>query len=134
MSQWTHVAGMIRLDGLLLSEEQVEGVNTALDEDVPSGSEGPLQFGLIPGGESHLNFAQVAIWGDLRDYDSTLPIIDWLNRSTAKLKKAGAWVRQAAITIGIEGQDEVHLHYVEEQFKVYKGPVQEAESPYNSLL
>jgi len=115
MSQWTHVAGVIRIDGLPsvvgLNQEQERaeirktlGNTCSYDDDapkwdacnVPCGSEGSLQHsysfvGHDEAGEgivasSSLTRSAIAIWGDLRDYDDDNGIIKWFKETLAKFQ------------------------------------------------
>jgi len=72
MSQWTHVNAHIRIDG-------IEGVHKGfnLDENIPCGSEGSLQYKIDKVGTG-LVLYNVAIWGDLRDYNNKQEIIEYL--------------------------------------------------------
>lgn len=116
MSQWTHVAGLIRLDSIgvnivrsptrIKNEKVKDAVTKALgntcDYDsereawekctVPRGSEGSLQYEVYPNSdkdEHTANWGYVAIWGDLRGFGTEdLPNIqDWFEKSLAKLQK-----------------------------------------------
>lgn len=96
MSQWTHVNAHIRVDaipeyhkGFDLGKKAVAPIDINDDvgykkfgEDfenctVPCGSEGSLDYRVDIVG-SGLVFANVAIWGDLRDYDNEEEIKEWL--------------------------------------------------------
>lgn len=115
MSQWTHVAIIIRFDGLAMLESDPNNKITpnlgntcdfdSDDEswdkcDVPKGSEGSLQHTLWTNPhKSHMARYVATIWGDLRDYDSTQEIIDYVIRVTS-----GKTIRNLAGTIDVEGQ------------------------------
>jgi hypothetical protein len=97
MSQWTHLAGLIRLDNIghvlirrapgfdlnKIAEESIkEAMGNICNWDspmgdwnkctVPIGSEGSLQYELrvapTKEGDNSLNWGYISIWGDLRDY------------------------------------------------------------------
>lgn len=116
MSQWTHVAGIIRLDsiGANTIRAPVEAKNNQIKASVtkalgntcdynsneeswaqcsvPCGSEGSLQYSVHPNTEKddhNLSWGYVAIWGDLRNFDmNDVPIIEeWFQRSIELLKK-----------------------------------------------
>lgn len=115
MSQWTHVAGVIRIDGMPslvgLNQEQERAEiqrmigNTCGSYDdaskwdacnVPCGSEGSLQYGysfyghdeVVSGflASSSLSRGAITIWGDLRDYDDENEIIEWFKGIMAKFQ------------------------------------------------
>lgn len=111
MSQWTHVAGIIRLDSIgatLLrgnkdeitrqvkeAAEKILGYTVKFDSPaeqpctVPTGSEGSLQYEVVhTGGDGELAWGHVAIWGDLRDFgEEDVPkITKWFEESLLKMK------------------------------------------------
>lgn len=116
MSQWTHVAAMIRFDGLQGLSKPPDLGNIALydddeatwDEcDVPKGSEGSLQHDLLINPDQSCMAAYVGtIWGDLRDYEDVQEITDYLNRITK-----GHSIRQGVAHIAVEYRDVVILKY-----------------------
>ena len=116
MSQWTHVAGIIRLDSMganiiradtsfkngMIKEAVAKVLGKTCDFEsgdkawsqcgVPMGSEGSLQYRVHPNSEEDthsLNWGYVAIWGDLRDFgmESVLKIQEWFQEGLEKLKK-----------------------------------------------
>lgn len=109
MSNWTHVAGIIRVDGLgfvdfdkLLGkeclwespEEVWDDMRNNPDDYLPMGSEGSLQKSVwINPNEHSLAAYTVSIFGDLRDHNSAKEIVDWF-----KKKCEGLWIRNAVIT------------------------------------
>lgn len=108
MSIWTHVAGVIRIDGLEgMPEPDLGNTCNFFDEQdvweacsVPCGSEGSLSYTVW----TNPNSSQIArwtctIWGDLRDYDSVEEIRAYFERITD-----GYMVRQGAFTVEVEGQ------------------------------
>lgn len=115
MSQWTHVGGVIRIDGIPslagLNQEQEKaeiqkmlGNTCSYDDDeskwdacnVPCGSEGSLQHSYSFVGHddvgkgfiasSSLTRSAIGIWGDLRDYDDEQEIINWFKGILAKFQ------------------------------------------------
>lgn len=85
MSQWTHIAGVIRIDALRDGDERDIQQEKALkglfrtwsygDRDskrykcnVPSGSEGSIQVKIVPGEDHSLAAYVILLWGDLRDF------------------------------------------------------------------
>jgi len=116
MSQWSHVAGIIRLDSLgihvvrLPYDEKLKFVKEAIakalgstcdfEDDVsvweacgvPRGSEGSLQYRIIPNHDDathSLSWGNIIIWGDLRDFESdelsTIKV--WFQESLNRLRK-----------------------------------------------
>ena len=117
MSTWTHVAAIVRFDGLRLPgmpdpTPKLGQTATYDDEpaawdacDVPCGSEGSLQYQLWTNPNPTSLAAYTAmIWGDLRDYEDVDEIEAYLGRITA-----GAMIRQGVAEISIEGRDPVVL-------------------------
>ena len=119
MSNWTHVAGVIRVDYMkwddipeldfdeLLGKECLweDGCEVFEDADkhpelyLPMGSEGSLQKSVwIDPDKSSIPRYTVSIFGDLRDHDSCDEIIEWFKN---KCKLIGS-VRQATITVDNE--------------------------------
>jgi hypothetical protein len=111
MSQWTHVAGMIRVDAMrsviparVTDVEDVIGYSYYYDWDsddlhkvenastgpsVPIGSEGPIQYSVnVNPHLPSLAAYDVAVWGDLRDFgeESVGQIGDWLARIVTDVK------------------------------------------------
>jgi hypothetical protein len=118
MSQWTHLAGIIRLDSLGASIVRAypggklnkikEAVTKALGNtcnfespeetwdkcDVPMGSEGSLQYNVFPNSDRDncsLSWGYAVIWGDLRDFglDDVPKIHEWFQNSIERLKAPG---------------------------------------------
>lgn len=112
MSNWTHVAGIIRVDCIHgMSDEpdfnQVFGKEIHFgspseewdnydehpNEYLPAGSEGSLTINIwVNPNHSHISAYTVSIFGDLRDHDSPGEIIEWFKDRCSKL-----WVRNACI-------------------------------------
>lgn len=109
MSNWTHVAGIIRIDFIdgLMEPIDFDGLlgkelrwGDKRDESVkylPLGSEGSLYKSIwINPDESHVAHYTVSIFGDLRDHDSANEIIDWFKDICMN---HDLWIRQASITV-----------------------------------
>ena len=110
MSNWTHVAGIIRVDGIaeqdfdeIIGKECLwgspsyvwEDAETNPDKYLPMGSEGSLHKSIWENPNKNcLASYTVSIFGDLRDHDSTKEIIDWFKKICKKV-----WVRNAVITV-----------------------------------
>lgn len=114
MSIWAHVAGIIRIDSMARCLRHVDKPNLGVictwesDDDettIPSGSEGSLRWSFEEtGSKSSLSWGNIHISGDLRDFDNSQEIIDWVKEVT---KSDEWWVRQAVITIDIECYDTI---------------------------
>lgn len=112
MSNWTHVAAIVRVDrfrerlcevdftkvfGRELKWNSPESLWAESDEHperfLPMGSEGSLQMSVYENPEiGHLDAYAVSVFGDLRDHDNPDQIIDWF-----KGKLNGLIVRSACI-------------------------------------
>jgi len=113
MSQWTHVAGIVRVDALPFGDptktiESSFGKTCEYDSPesaresctVPCGSEGSVQYCVEhTGGEHSLAWGCVYIWGDLRDYSDAQEIYKWLKTATKSLL-----IRSCVVKIDIEYQ------------------------------
>ena len=119
MSNWTHVAGIVRVDsfrGLFGEDEpnftKVFGKEVEWDsprEDwneayehpekyLPRGSEGSLTMSVWTNPDlDRADAYTVSIFGDLRDHDDPDAIVEWF-----KEKCAGLWVRNACICVNNE--------------------------------
>lgn len=121
MSNWTHVAGIIRIDSVRFKEETVEEATRMFEnyfgkelhyhsEDelwyeadehpenfLPFGSEGSLTMSVWvnPNLDSITSYT-VSIFGDLRDHDDPDAIIEWFK---GKCKSEYIYVRNACITV-----------------------------------
>lgn len=122
MSQWTHVAGLIRVDALRGIAPKGSPINPDLEailgpistyyrpnsaSTLPTGSEGSLEYKVIESEhENSLASYTVAIWGDLRDYGSVDAILDWLNKTFA-----GLMIRSGIVEVDVEfDRQHVLLH------------------------
>ena len=128
MSQWTQVAGSIRIDAVLMNEEEREDekikediekcfgtvVKWESEQDVwklpkeertPTGSEGGLNYKYLTTEKdiSCISRGAILIDGALRDYgeDDYKDIQKWLNKAVDK-SNGKWWVRQGVIEIDIE--------------------------------
>lgn len=111
MSQWTHVAGLVRVDDLIaLTGKALDlkarfGVCSGWDDDhdaelVPCGSEGSLTYHIHSNPcKDHLAAHVVAFYGDLRDYSSVDNVLTWLNNACS-----GLMIRQGVVEIAVEYQ------------------------------
>lgn len=131
MSNWTHVAGIIRVDGFriddkeeldfdkIIGEECLWGSPSKVWEDaeanpdkyLPMGSEGSLQKSIWENPDKNcLASYTISIFGDLRDHHSTTDIIEWFKEKCKSL-----WVRNAVITVRNERCGTETYTYVDEE-------------------
>ena len=116
MSNWTHVAGIIRVDRIRVdddveeldfdkilgkeclnysSREVWDDARKHPDKYLPMGSEGSLQKTVWENPDrGRVDSYTISIFGDLRDHDNTSEIIDWFIEKCNLL-----WVRSAVITV-----------------------------------
>lgn len=95
MSNWTHVAGIIRVDDLARCLGKKPLNFQKLIDDLPSGSEGPLQMSVwVNPAKSCLFSYVISIFGDLRDHHSAEEIVEWFKKTCDKFT-----VRDAAVTV-----------------------------------
>lgn len=122
MSQWTHINGCIRIDGIPAIEDiskadvkKVFGNTCDYDSpdsqwhlcNVPCGSEGSLQYEILQVGDGMVLYT-VPIWGDLRDYDDVEAIKKWFDKITS----SGLMIRSAVLQIHVEGKKPIVLSAV----------------------
>ena len=131
MSNWTHVAGIIRVDDFrfgnditkdfdkIIGKECLWGSPTEVWDDaennpdkyLPMGSEGSLQKSIwINPDKDCMDSYTISIFGDLRDHDNVKEIIDWFKEKCKKL-----WVRNAVITVENEWYGTETYTYVYEE-------------------
>ena len=116
MSTWTHVIGGIRLDCFAFQKTDESKLKKIFIQstfynwnkkcNMPCGSEGSIRYKIIRNeDESCLNVCQIALWGDLRDYDSDRIKKEfkiWLESVKNKLNKEGFLIRQLILTAECE--------------------------------
>ena len=120
MSQWTHVAGTIRIDclfheGVAEQIKNVLGRTWEYDDDVdpdieyaPYGSEGSIQYIITENlNESCMAAFVVTFYGDLRDYTDDAEIIAWFEKACNALH-----IRQAVITIEVGTYKSIYGSYI----------------------
>lgn len=112
MSNWTHVAGIVRVDcfrlmgGIDFTEVFGKELKFSDDQEVwveadahpeqflPMGSEGSLKMTVYENPDRcHLDAYTVSVFGDLRDHDDPKAIVEWFKEKCSKLN-----VRNACIT------------------------------------
>lgn len=111
MSQWTHVAGVVRVDspwGIILQPDRTQELLLKIFSKTPSGSEGPAHVGVTKTrAYNSMSWGYVSITGDLRDFEDARGIVDWFERCLARLEEAKLMVRDAVLSIDIEYKDKV---------------------------
>lgn len=112
MSEWTHVAGHIRVDALVFDESLIDDYRKVLESTigkpvsyeeldtekaensrVPKGSEGSLCIKYNHNDLCDVAFWEISIWGDLRDYgddDINSNLIPWFKDICKVLPIRGA--------------------------------------------
>ena len=120
MSNWTHVAGVVRVDAIrgldgmsadkirdILGKEVHFDSETAVWDDydkhpeeyLPCGSEGSLHMSIWENpNTSQIPAYTVSIFGDLRDHDSAMEIVKWFRTKTFVLDAVSCGVRNACVT------------------------------------
>lgn len=118
MSNWTHVAGIMRLDCFrgvtetpdfdkMIGKECLWNSPSSVwrnceeheDDYLPMGSEGSLQKNVWINPETgDLPAFVISIFGDLRDHNSADEIIEWFEQKCKTVEKHGCYVRNAVIT------------------------------------
>ena len=134
MSQWTHVAGTIRLDSIFHQNFE-RRVRLAFDtpvsyEDmgrtetrVPMGSEGSIQYAVTRSGYEKENTISatccvLSMWGDLRDRgDDLVPdVCEWIKEALERLPDM--YVRQLVIQVEIEFGNTYIIRMVNDELDV----------------
>lgn len=130
MSNWTHVAGMLRIDAIRFEKDKVmqfdevfgKVLNWKDDEKVwdeadahperfmPLGSEGSLKRVTHINEPGHMAAYDVGVYGDLRDHHDPHAIIEWFKEVCSKVL-----VRNAVITATNEINGTVTWTYQEEE-------------------
>lgn len=135
MSQWTHIAGIIRVNtlrglvGMPGSNEDVENVirrllgptcnfDSSQEEwdacGVPCGSLGSLQYYIhCTRRGSSIAWGYIALEADLRNYDSWLEICEWLEKVTKDFNEEDISIRNMAVEIEVEYQKTIVVTYNE---------------------
>lgn len=134
MSNWTHVAGIVRIDSLRILDdesfdfERVFGKELRFDDGyeafddaqanpekyLPLGSEGSLTMSVWSNPDIHdVTAYTVSIFGDLRDHDSPKEIIRWFK---GKCNLFGGRIRNACIVANNEWNGTESWHY-DERYK-----------------
>ena len=134
MSQWTHVAGIIRVDsihhlvqpvsdGMIQREIKAvlgkpvdfDGLMADGESTLPMGSEGSLQYTVTEVDSDYGPvWGHVALWGDLRDHDDYAAIHEWLYDILEELKKRNYGIRQCIVHLDVEYQDKWALIYYDD--------------------
>ena len=132
MSNWTHVAGIVRVDSIrcimpepnwkkifgkeLHYEDDIEiwkDAENNPDDYLPMGSEGSLEMTIWENPSINDCFSYVvSIFGDLRDHDSSEEIIKWFED---KVKNNGLIIRQAVITVENEVKEILSWTYEDDE-------------------
>lgn len=97
MSNWTHVAGIIRVDSIRPMGHRIPLLEKYLPlPDCLIGSEGPAQVSLVQNPDFHsLSAFTLTIWGDLRDHEGEVKAIRaWLEEISK-----GTMIRQGVVQI-----------------------------------
>lgn len=130
MSDWTHVAGVIRVNQIKLDEhvpdlnfEELIGKEVRFSDEsdiwadarkhpekyLPMGSEGSLRMSVWTNPDiSHVARYTVSIFGDLRDYDTPETIIEWFKK---KCEDEELSVRDAVISARCNSQESLTWTY-----------------------
>lgn len=118
MSNWSHVAAIIRIDDMQFFNQEVPNFEEIMgktmdyedlpcydyeyrEEDfLPMGSEGSLKMTVwVNPDKSHISSYTISIFGDLRDHDSTSKIIDWFKGKCKLIDEKFMGIRNACITV-----------------------------------
>lgn len=126
MSNWTHVAGIIRIDDFCL-EDKIPDFDKLIGKELhfedslvewndahnypekymPLGSEGSLRKVIwINSNKKMITAYVVSIFGDLRDHDDAQKIVDWFKKICDKFT-----VRNAVIVVDNELNGQVTWTY-----------------------
>lgn len=138
MSNWTHVAGVIRIDDIrignisidfdkligkeatwenLYEDDLWEDIKLNPENYLPMGSEGSLEKSIwVNPDHSCIAAYTVSIFGDLRDHDDPDAIIRWFENKIKEIYKYYA-IRQATITVNNEYNGTKNWTFYYEDFK-----------------
>jgi hypothetical protein len=124
MSQWVHIAGIIRFDQFQIGEDEfsphpkdflgntfnhLDDKNVKKKCNVPYGSEGSLQYEIIPERRGmYLDTYSVVFHGDLRDKGDE--IIEEMKEYLERISR-GQMIRQGIIEVEIEGSETKLFQY-----------------------
>lgn len=119
MSNWTHVAGIVRLDCFRQGGNPDPDFDAWFGKEIdqpdwgecewmdfenhpelymPSGSEGWLQKHIwINPDKGHFAAFTVSVFGDLRDHDDPQAIVDWFKKKCEDSKRYMCFIRDAII-------------------------------------
>ena len=119
MSNWTHVAGIIRADGFRFvgsdpNFDEIVGISRRYGDNkiigakyMPAGSEGTLEKMVwVNPDKSSLAAYTISIFGDLRDHHSPQAIIDWFKDLCKQFM-----IRNACITVENEWNGTINWVY-----------------------
>ena len=120
MSNWTHVAGIVRIDNIVgstdFSEKTIRdiiGKELRFDDTpevwddayeypgdyLPLGSEGSLYATIWKNpNKGSLDAYTVSIFGDLRDHDSAIDVVKWFKNKVVILDCVSFGIRNACVT------------------------------------
>jgi len=127
VSIWTHIAGLIRVDWLpLYSEKKVMYfLQRILSKDIPMGSEGGIKWRIqrIRDSPYPVLFANIVLWGDLRDFGiSDIEKIEkWLKKVALKMDFANLPIRQGVVEVQVEFQNRIIYYYQSKQWRKIEG-------------
>ena len=117
MSDWTHVAAIVRIDSLRFDDNEVDDFEKIFGKQLlwestreewddatdhpekylPMGSEGSLEMSVWTNPDKNCMAAYtVSIFGDLRDHCNPDAIVDWFK---SKVEDGNIFIRQAVITV-----------------------------------
>jgi len=134
MSNWTHVAAIVRLDCIrplydrdpnmddLFGKECLWDAPGEVRSDaekhpenyLPTGSEGSLHKSVwINPNRQEIPAFVISIFGDLRDHDSSQEIIEWFKKKCEKAMEFHCFIRNAVITAENECNGSAHWEYEE---------------------
>jgi len=131
MSQWSHINGSIRVDGLggLIPKPLFGDLFKTVDYDdpeekwdecnVPCGSEGSVQINIWQNpNPSCMAQYTINVFGDLRNYSDVQEVANWFEKI---VKKSGLLIRSAVLTCAVEFNALHTFVYVnnDEPIKVY---------------
>lgn len=137
MSQWTHIAGIIRYDDLMRDRAQAHKEMLIIEDeffrDAPHGSEGPMEYTIIPTHEYKQDgnvtsygsgLCDVAFGGDFRDFsqEDWPKLREWFDKATTS---EGLDVRQGVILI----QDDDYPVALQEVITFKETPENVLETP-----